>query len=69
MMDGENGTSLKVGDILNAGSTRTIAVGVLYDKVIMNDGQMEDLVGATELPKRALSFEDLSITINYEQAD
>jgi len=59
---------LKVNDTLNAGSIKHAYVGITYSKVLFS-GDIPTQEEATELPKRNLTFNDLSVTINYVQAD
>ena len=65
-------TTIKENDILNAGDYKTVAFSLLYGKLIEIDGSYSaegSYIEATELPRRDLQFNDLSITINYVQAD
>lgn len=65
------GVKLHETDILNAGSYEKVMVTLVYDKLVDKNGSYSgfDMQEATELPKRGLSFNDLSVTINYVQAD
>lgn len=68
----EDGTTLKTNDVLNVGESKKIAVYVSYNKLVEKNGSYateDSFAEATELPKRDLVFNDLSITINYVQAD
>lgn len=56
----------KQGDILNANEKRNINVTLLYNKIDFENEVFEE---ATELPKRDLVFNDLSVKINYVQKD
>ena len=58
--------NLKQGDILNAGEKRHVTFALIYGNV---DFENKVHLEANELPKRDLQFNDLSITINYVQAD
>ena len=63
----DDSTSIKVNDTLNAGETKKIGIAIAYYKLIEGDTlQYEE---STELPARDLQFNDLSVTINYVQAD
>ncbi len=64
----QDATVLKVGDSLNVGETKHIYSYLVYAKLTENAGEY-DTEEATELPKRNLKFDDLSIKINYVQAD
>ncbi len=70
--DNDNNT-LKINDTLNAGETKNIILAVSYAKYTEINGNYnsneESLKEATELPKRNLTFNDLSVKINYVQAD
>ena len=66
------GTLLKQNDTLNAGKSKSIAIVISYSKFTEINGSYGDEnseVEATELPKRNLQFNDLSVVINYVQAD
>ena len=68
----ENGNLLKVGDTLNAGESKNITVVIAYDKFVEIDGSYssgDSYIESVELPKRNLKFNNLTITINYVQAD
>ena len=57
---------LKTNDTLNKNERSKIGILVGYIKVIKGDDlQIQE---STELPKRDLQFNDLSVTINYVQA-
>jgi len=58
--------NIKQNDILNAKEKRQIVAVLQYDKIDFDNEIFEE---ATELPKRNLTFNDLSVTINYVQAD
>ncbi len=64
--DGESLVLLKEGDVLEAGDSIYYIVGIVYMKITFNDGVMVESE-ATELPERDLTFNNLSITINYVQ--
>ena len=63
----DDSTSIKVNDTLNIGETKKIAIAIAYYKLI--EGDTIESEEATELPARDLQFNDLSVTINYVQAD
>ena len=66
------GNTLKVGDTINVGETKEVSFIFVYEKYNEVDGiygTEGSTFEATELPKRDLQFNDLSITINYVQAD
>ncbi len=72
--DDDNGKIVKVGDVLKSQQTKKISVMIAYGKIIEENGSYlkdgyTNVEEATELPKRNLIFNDLSITITYEQAD
>ena len=72
--DDDNGKIVKVGDVLKSQQTKKISVIIAYGKIIEENGSYlkdgyTNVEDATELPKRNLKFNDLSITITYEQAD
>ena len=46
-----------------------IAIGIVYGKLKIENGQVVSIESSSELPKRDLVFNDLSITLNYIQAD
>lgn len=57
---------VKKNDKLNAGETKKIGIAIAYYK--LNEGDTFQAEESTELPKRDLQFNDLSVTINYVQA-
>ena len=61
-------SELEVGTTLNAQESLPIVFGLLYGKTSISgdDIQIEE---SNELPKRSLQFNNLSITINFVQAD
>lgn len=64
--------ALKKGDTLNVGETKSVQAYIAYSKWIEIDGNYGSegsCIESTELPKRNLIFNDLSIKINYIQAD
>ena len=63
----DDSTSIKVNDTLNIGETKKIAIAIGYAKLL--EGDTIESEEATELPARDLQFNDLSVTINYVQAD
>lgn len=70
--DGEDGSVLEENETLNAGQSRLIAFIFSYEKIVEIDGSYsneDSYIEATELPKRDLQFNNLSITINFVQAD
>jgi len=70
--DGDLMQALKENDTLEAGQIRKIQAYVSYSKWVEVNGTYgtdESFTDATELPKRNLTFGDLSIKINYVQAD
>ena len=69
MFYNEDGALLKENDTLDSGESKKIGIGLVYFKYSEINGKYEDITEATELPKRDLQFNDLSITINYVQAD
>lgn len=56
----------KTNDTLNAGEQVEAELMIGYLKADISEGT---IVESTELPKRDLTFSDLSVTINYVQAD
>lgn len=68
---GKTGVKLHETDILNAGSYEKVMVTLVYNKLVYKNGSYSgaDMQEATELPKRGLAFNDLSVMINYVQAD
>jgi hypothetical protein len=61
---------LNVGDTLNVGETKNLIVIITYGKLYLDSSTNEyDYEEATEIPSRDLVFKDLSIKINYVQAD
>ena len=64
-----NPTQIKKDDVLKAGEKKTMAITLDYLKVFSNDDGSMGYVEATELPKRNLVFNNLSVIINYVQAD
>ena len=67
VLNEETTSEIKVGDTLNVGETKNVLVMVVYAKFDPNSEEL--LIEATESPKRDLVLEDLSVTINYVQAD
>lgn len=68
----DDGKALKENDTLNVGEEKEITFGLVFAKFTEIDGfyNVENsYFEATELPKRDLQFNDLSIMINYVQAD
>lgn len=59
---------IKKGDTLNASETKSVVIQLIYGKCTEIDGALT-LEESTELPKRDLKFNDLSIKINYVQTD
>ena len=66
----DNLAALKEKNKLNVNERRTICVSLSYQKEILSGPNKDHIISpATELPKRNLTFNDLSVTINYVQAD
>lgn len=63
-----SGKTIKEGDILLVNKKVQLSIDVYYGKTIEDNGSL-DFIESTELPKRDLTFSDLSVTINYVQAD
>lgn len=61
-----NPVEFKTNDTLNAGEQVTAQLMIGYLKADISEGT---IVESTELPKRDLTFSNLSVTINYVQAD
>ena len=59
---------LKENDTLKKGETKKIGIGIVYVKVVEGDDGF-DTFESTELPKRDLTFDNLSVSINFVQAD
>ena len=57
--------NLKKDDVINSSESLSIVLALVYNKC----SNSQDCQDATELPKRNLQFNDLSVTINYVQAD
>lgn len=57
---------IKVNDTLNVGEHVEVELLIMYDKFDVINQTIEP---STELPKRDLTFSNLSVTINYVQAD
>ena len=57
---------IKVNDTLNVGEHVEVELIIMYGKL---DVINQTLESSTELPQRNLEFNDLSVTINYVQAD
>ena len=63
------GELIKKGDLLNSKDQMAVMVGLVYGKALYEGDYMGDVLEATELPKRDLVFKDISVTLNYVQAD
>lgn len=61
-----NPVEFKTNDTLNAGEQVTAQLMIGYHKLDISE---DTFVESTELPKRDLTFSNLSVTINYVQAD
>ena len=57
---------IKEGDTLNSRDSIGVQLMIGYFKADFSEGTVAE---STELPKRDLTFSDLSVTINYVQAD
>ena len=64
-----DGTPISENDTLNNGETKKIGLMIAYAKLTLQDGLYILSDESTELPERDLTFDNLSVTINYVQAD
>ena len=65
----QDGSNINIGDILKKSETSKIGILIGYIKILNEDGTVSGYEEATELPKRNLQFNNLSVTINYVQSN